>query len=74
MRWRLDGALVWAPGFGTNEPPNIDDYAARDLQAIEVYRGAGELPAELQQTATACGAVVLWTRTGESETRRPPPA
>jgi hypothetical protein len=70
----LDGALVWTPGM--DDPPDIDQYAARDLQAIELYRGAGELPAELQQTGTACGAVVLWSRTGEAETapRSPRPA
>jgi hypothetical protein len=59
----LDGALVWAPGMGP--PPDIDQYRSDRLQAIEVYVGPGQLPAELQQTGTGCGAVVLWTRTGE---------
>jgi hypothetical protein len=59
-----DGALLWSPGSGP--PPDIDQLVRVDrLQAIEVYVGPGQLPAELQQTGTACGAVVFWTRTGE---------
>jgi len=60
----VDGARVWA--WDTGVPPNVDDYATRAFEAVEIYRGAGQLPIELQGLGTACGAVVLWTRTGES--------
>jgi hypothetical protein len=59
----LDGLLLWAPGMGP--PPDVDQFQADRLQGVEVYVGPGQLPAELQQTGTICGAVVFWTRTGE---------
>lgn len=57
----VDGSLLWVPGMG--DPPNIEQYLASELDAVEVYRGAGQLPSELMSTGTACGAIVLWTRT-----------
>ena len=59
----VDGRRVWAPG--EPDPPNVDDYLSRDLEGVEVYRGA-DLPAELGGTGAICGAIVMWTRTGES--------
>ena len=52
----LDGVLVQLTG--------IDDIRLVDLEAIEVYRGAGEIPAEYRVTNSSCGVVLLWTRTG----------
>lgn len=57
----VDGRRVWAPG--EPDPPNIDEFRASDLEALEVYRGAN-LPAELGGTGAICGAVVIWTRVG----------
>lgn len=50
---------VWVDGtentyFGANMPIG-------DIYGIEVYRGAGEIPAEYAGNS-ACGAVVLWTK------------
>ncbi len=50
----LDGALVQLTG--------IDDVPMNNLEAIEVYRGAGEIPAEFRVTNATCGVVALWTR------------
>jgi len=36
----------------------------RDIVGIEVYRGASEMPAEFGGSDAACGAVVIWTRSG----------
>jgi hypothetical protein len=66
----VDGLRVWDPSM--DDPPDIDQYLTDRLQALELYRGPGELPVDLQQTATSCGALVLWTRTGEPDP--PPPA
>ncbi len=52
----LDGVQVQLNG--------IDDIRMDNLEAIEVYRGAGEIPAEYRVTNAACGVVLLWTRTG----------
>jgi hypothetical protein len=37
-------------------------FAVGDLEAIEVYRGAAQLPAEFGGSTGECGAIVLWTR------------
>jgi hypothetical protein len=70
----LDGMQWWVPGFSGDPPPDIDQFRVDQLQGMEVYRGPGELPAELQQTGSICGAVVLWTRTGETEAQPRPAA
>ena len=59
----LDGTRVWAPG--SLEPPNMDDFTVVSLQAIELYRGPSELPIQYESTNSACGAALLWTRTGD---------
>lgn len=59
----LDGAQIWA--WNQPDPPNIDDYLVGSLEGIEVYRGPSELPPQFQSTGTPCGALLLWTRTGE---------
>ncbi|MEX1183198.1 MAG: hypothetical protein WEF86_08165 [Gemmatimonadota bacterium] len=42
---------------------SIDDLVRPlDLEAIEVYRGPSEMPAEFARGT--CGAIVLWTRNG----------
>jgi hypothetical protein len=35
-----------------------------DIEAIEVYRGAAEVPAELSGSTAECGVVAVWLRTG----------
>ncbi|MGH7555626.1 MAG: carboxypeptidase regulatory-like domain-containing protein [Longimicrobiales bacterium] len=53
----LDGLRIQLLGM------TIDDLVRpAELEGIEIYRGAGELPAEFAHGA--CGAVVLWTRRG----------
>ena len=60
----LDGLRIWA--WDTPEPPNLDDFVVSQMEAVEVYRGAAELPPELQATGNQCGAILLWTRVGEA--------
>jgi hypothetical protein len=41
----------------------IDDFPASDIEAIEVYSGISEIPAELNTMGRpVCAAVVIWTR------------
>jgi len=56
----VDGIKLWTPG--QHEPPNVQTYSVVGLDAIEVYRGAAELPVQYQGVGSACGAVLLWTR------------
>lgn len=58
----IDGARVWA--WDTPEPPNVDDILATELEGVELYKGASELPPELLVTGNKCGALLLWTRVG----------
>jgi len=44
--------------------PNV---AVRDIEGIEVYTGAADVPGEFAGTDAGCGVVVIWTRNG------PPP-
>jgi hypothetical protein len=40
--------------------------APADIEAIEVYRGAAEVPAEYSGSTAECGVVAVWLRTGAS--------
>ncbi len=44
---------------------NADDFPVVSLQGIELYLGPSELPTQFQATGSACGALLLWSRTGE---------
>jgi hypothetical protein len=58
----LDGALVY--NGAANGAPLFDLNAINpdDIEAIEVYSGASQLPARFSVTSGGCGALVIWTR------------
>jgi hypothetical protein len=43
---------------------NVDDLPLRDVQALEIYRGASGVPPEFNNRLgnPACGVIVIWTR------------
>ena len=51
--WWVDGMEVHS--FHESTP-------IRDVYGIEVYRGAGEVPAEFHGSNSACGVIVVWTK------------
>jgi len=51
--WYVDGVEVHS--FHENTPIN-------DVYGIEVYRGAGEVPAEFAGSNAACGVIAVWTK------------
>ena len=51
--WYVDGVEVHS--FHENTPIN-------DVYGIEVYRGAGEVPAEFAGSNAGCGVIVVWTK------------
>ena len=54
----------------------IDDFVSlHEVEAIEVYRGASELPGEFHgfRGGGSCGAVVVWTKRGVEGIRDHPP-
>jgi hypothetical protein len=51
--WFIDGQEV----HSFHESTSI-----RDVYGIEVYRGAGEIPAEFTGSNAGCGVIVVWTK------------
>ncbi len=54
---------VWIDGSRVMENDHnyaLDFVSPSDLEAIEVYRRGGQIPAEFQTDASA--AIVIWTR------------
>ncbi len=43
----------------------------RDIEGLEFYTGASDVPGEFAGVDAACGVVVIWTRNGPPQTRRP---
>jgi hypothetical protein len=54
--WLIDG--IRAPGL------RVDDLSADDMEGIEVYSGASQIPPEFNISGgnAGCGVVVLWTK------------
>ncbi|HEV2733418.1 MAG TPA: carboxypeptidase-like regulatory domain-containing protein [Longimicrobiaceae bacterium] len=53
--------LVFVDGI-QQQLDEIDDLQMESVEAIEVYRGSGEVPVEYKVINAACGVVVIWTR------------
>jgi hypothetical protein len=42
----------------------IESLEPKDIEGVEIYRGASELPAEFGGSDAACGAIIIWTKSG----------
>jgi hypothetical protein len=52
-------------GIPPYPPPDFrKDFEIDNIESIEVYRGAGEVPLEFGGPAASCGVVVLWSKRG----------
>ncbi|UCC24325.1 MAG: TonB-dependent receptor [Gemmatimonadales bacterium] len=57
--------MVWVDGVNWGNDGSIfRDIQAFEIEAIEVYRGAAEVPGEFSGQEARCGVVVVWTRRG----------
>jgi hypothetical protein len=69
---RGDGPRQCVPQMFVHNMPysgTLDDFIAEDIEAVEVYVGTSEVPAELDKAGKGiCGAIVVWTR----DPRKPP--
>lgn len=63
VNYYVDG--MWVPP-GTFHP---DDISPVSIEAIEVYRGASEIPPKFRARETACGLIVIWTREPPARSR-----
>jgi hypothetical protein len=57
--------VIWMDGvkIGT-DPVMFRDITGPEIDAVEVYRGAAEVPGEFSGGDARCGVVVVWTRRG----------
>jgi len=53
--------ILYIDGVRVQDFP-LDEIYGGDLAAVEVYRGASELPAQFAGSDAGCGVVVVWTR------------
>jgi hypothetical protein len=62
----VDGARWSRPKSGGvgHDPVDFSQFYTMDLEAVEIYKGAGSVPGEFGGGDSACGAVVVWTRRG----------
>ena len=59
----LDGALVYDSGSRSGAPLfDLNTLDPDEIEGIEVYTGAGQIPAKYNRTAGGCGVMVIWTR------------
>ena len=61
--WFLDGMRVDRPG-AQSMAEGLSSIRIDELDAIEVFRGVSEMPAEFAQPDLRCGAIALWSRRG----------
>lgn len=55
VQYFVDGQLI-GPGF------NIDEIEAGDVEGLEIYRGASQVPPEFNRRTASCGVIAVWTR------------
>jgi hypothetical protein len=60
--WFLDGTRMDRPGMSDAFTQGFTTTRLSDVEALEVFRGLSEMPAEFAAPDLRCGAVVLWTR------------
>jgi TonB-dependent Receptor Plug Domain len=60
------GVLLFVDGVQVNVDGRYDDVnnlvPASELEAVEAYAGPSEIPAQYNQTGSACGVVLAWRR------------
>jgi hypothetical protein len=60
----LDGIWLGGGDVGADgrQAPSLHLFDVASLEAVEVYPGPAEVPAEFSGTHSACGVIALWTR------------
>jgi hypothetical protein len=71
----VDGMVVWSAHAGERGVPPVDLaflVSLSDLLGVEVYTGLASVPAEYRRAGSTCGAILFWTRRGQSPAADPP--
>ena len=61
----LDGATVYSSSARGTALFNLNSIEANQIEAIEVYTGVGQIPAQYNKTSGGCGVMLIWTRDGK---------
>lgn len=65
MQNELCAPMVWMDGIKIGADFDIfSSTVAFDIEAVEIYRGASEIPGEFSGGDARCGVIVVWTRRG----------
>lgn len=56
----VDGAIVYTSGLG--DLFDVNQIGPNQIEAIEYYSSAAQIPARFNRTNSACGVLVIWTR------------
>jgi hypothetical protein len=62
----VDGSSWSRPKAGGvgHDPVDFSQFYTMDIEALEIYKGAGSVPGEFGGGDAACGAIVIWSRRG----------
>ncbi|MGQ0764297.1 MAG: carboxypeptidase regulatory-like domain-containing protein [Gemmatimonadota bacterium] len=60
----VDGALVYNSSALKTSLFDLNSIPASEIEAVEVYASAAQIPAQYNRTAGGCGVLLIWTRTG----------
>ena len=58
----LDGLLIFRGGQSMQPPFDVNTIPPEQVEAVEWYASAGDVPAEYSNLDSVCGVLVIWTR------------
>ncbi len=58
----VDGALAFDSTQAENGLFDVNSIPPAQIEAIEVYTSAAQIPAQFNKTSNGCGVMVIWTR------------
>lgn len=62
--WFIDGHRMDLPGRSDPATESLGSLQLSTIEAVEVFRGVSEMPAEFAAPDLRCGAIAVWTRKG----------
>jgi len=62
--WFIDGHRMDIPGRWDPATDGLGSMQLSTVEAVEVFRGLSEMPAEFAAPDLRCGAISVWTRRG----------
>ena len=60
----LDGALIYNSSSRKTPLFNLEGMTGSEVEAIEVYSSAAQVPTQYNKTSGGCGVMLIWTRVG----------